>query len=345
MALRYAMLVVVLLFCAATFWGEGVHAQLDFGVGISLSIAPEHPTPGETVRVTARGSLLDLETGEVVWYVNDTKRTSGRGLSQIEVTAPPSGGVMRVKVVFMEEKFERATAEAVIRPVEIDLLWESDSYTPPFFRGRALPSAGTNLKLEAIPRFERSNGSLVPTDDIVFTWRRNGYVVAEVSGRGKSKAFLPSPPLFGTDTVSVEARSSDGTFVGTANARIPSAEPVLSLYENHPLFGITYHRALQSENFLPEVETSFAAVPYYAGAIGPNDKALLYEWRVNGNAIASAERPSEITVNAEGSTGAARIELALSHATNLFLNALGSWRVTFGTGAGGGLENPFGGTQ
>jgi len=317
-------------------------AGLDFGTDFSLSITPEHPAPGDTAHITAHSTLLDLDAGTITWYMNGAKYASGRGLSEADILVGPLGSEMRIEVVLTEAGFERAAAEALIRPTEIDLLWESDSYAPPLFRGRALPSEGTTLRLEAMPHFVRANRSFVPASDIYFTWRRNDYVVKSVSGRGKSRALLESPSLFGTDTISVEARTSDGAFSGEASIRVPSTEPILTLYENHPIFGIMYHRAFGAQNLLPEVETSFVAVPYFANATRAGDSGLIYEWRVNGNRIVNdVSHPNEITIDARGSTGIARIELALSHITNLFLNSSGSWAVTFTGNAGETQGNLF----
>ena len=321
------------------------YAQLGFAESLTLSVTPQYAAPGETVHISAESLLLDLDAGNLTWYVNGFQRASGPGLLQIDVTAGPTGSETPVRVVFTQEGIEVASAEVFTRPTELDLLWESDSYTPPFFRGRALPSAGTNLRMEVRPRFKRVDGSFVSPRDIVFTWRRNGYVIASASGRGKSQATISSPPLFGTDTISVDARSVDGTLEGSASVRIPSTEPILALYENHPIFGILYHRALGAQSTLPEEETSFAAVPYFAEAVNLNNIGLIWEWRVDGNAITNdPARPNEITINAEGSTGLARIELELLHATNLFLNASGSWGITLLPGAGT-PGNPFGATQ
>ncbi|MBI4133750.1 hypothetical protein HY478_03985 [Candidatus Uhrbacteria bacterium] len=330
---------VVLVLLALTLALPAI-AQVNFGLGsdLSLEIAPEHPAPGNIVQISAHSSLLDLTGTTLTWYENGKQIGSGAGLATVEITAGPLGSDTTVRVV-AESDGELSQAEARIRPVEIDLLWESDSYIPPFFRGRALPSAGTNLRLEAIPYFKKSDGSSVPVGDITFTWKRNGYVEQSVSGRGKSEISLSAPALFGTDTISVEGRAKDG-LEGSASVRIPSREPVVELYEAHPLFGTLYHRALGRTTNIPETESSFAAIPYYADATSPGDASLTYEWRVNGNTIASdPERPSELTINAAGSAGVARIELALSHVTNFFLSASGVWNVLF---LRDGARNPFG---
>ncbi len=320
------------------------HAQFDYGSGadFTLLISPEHPAPGDSVTVTAKSSSLNLTTTPVTWYVNGTSRAGDKGTS-IQVVAGALGSKTTVDAVVGSTA---AGGTAIIRPTEMDLLWESDSYVPPFFRGRALPSAGTALRLQALTRFKRDTVT-VPDSSITFTWRRNGYVIQSVSGAGKSQAVIDAPPLFGTDIISVDAETGDGQLSASASVRIPSATPVLALYEDHPLFGILYHSALGAQNAVPESEMSFAAAPYYVGASSASDPELEYAWQVNGQAIGGdPAHPGEITISATNSNGIALIELALGAVHNFFLSASGSWGVTLSTNgsSGGGGSNPFNGT-
>src|SRR3989344_1682977 len=317
-----------------------------FGADLTLSISPQYPSPNAAVHMEAQSNSVDLDTLDVSWYKDGEKIGGGAGVKEIDVVAGALGSEVAIEVVAREDGFAVASAQARIVPTEVDLLFESDSYVPPFYKGRAMPSAGTLLHLEAIPRFKRTDGSLVASDGIIFTWKRGGSVIRSASGRGTASASLDSPGLFGTDLISVEARTPDGKFSGSASTRVASTEPRLLLYKDHPLFGVMYHQALVAQNFIPETEMSFAAVPYFAEARGANDGRLVYAWRVNGNDIANdSERPSQITINAERSSGNALIELALSHATNFFMSSFGRWGVTLAGGdrGSGGAEDPFGG--
>ena len=229
----------------------------------------------------------------------------------------------------------RSFAQVAIIPTEIDLLLDSDSYVPPFYRGRALASPGTRVRLEAIPHFVRPGGSEIPASDLTYTWRRNDETIAGVSGPGKSSATIASPVLFGTDIISVEAVSADGALSGSASMRIPSTETVLALYEDHPLYGILYNRALGSQTLIPDSEMTFAAVPYFAQARSADDPTLEYTWRVNDSSVkADAARPSELTINAQNSNGLALVALELASATNVFLRASREWGITLSAQSG-----------
>jgi len=141
---------------------------------------------------------------------------------------------------------------------------------------------------------------------------------------------LPVEHLFGTDVISVEARSSDGKLSHISSVSISAAEPILALYENHPLYGVLYHRALSSATSLGGTEATFAAIPFFAQARNIYDAALRFDWRVNSEKIpANPTNPGELTINAENSTGIAFVELQVTHATNFFLEAKERWNITF----------------
>jgi len=297
---------------------------------LSLALSPQYPAPDSGVTLTLQSFLFDIDSSTVTWTVNGKVIAQGDGIKTLDVKTGPIGSKLSV-VADIAGPDGSASAAATVIPTSIDLLWESDSYTPPFYGGRALPSAGSRVHLVAIPHFVSANGEEIPSDRIIFTWKKDNEVLETLSGRGKSSATIEGPSLFGTETVVVDASAVDGSIAGQALVRIPDTEPLLTLYENHPLFGVLYHRALDASAFVPENEVSFTAVPYFVSAASQNDASLQYEWRVNQNLVATnPERRNEITINAASSTGLiALINLSLTHSSNYFLNAAGSWSVTF----------------
>lgn len=303
--------------------------DLIFGTDLAMDLSPENPGAGERVYATVRSSVLDLSAVTLTWKKNGQEIKSGVGLTEIEVAAGALGSETRLVVEVSEDGIPFATAEAFIRPTSLELLWEADSYVPPFYHGRALPSAGTNLRFEAMPRFIR-DGSTLSTRDLIFTWKRNGYVIQSASGRGKSTAVLESPSLFGKETIAVEAKTSDGVLANEESIRIESQSPRIVLYQMHPVFGTTYHSAFSDQTLIRETEATFSAIPYFAETDSPNDPTLRYGWKINGVEIENDEKsPSIITINAGNSSGEALLELFLTHATNLFLNTGNSWGLLF----------------
>lgn len=315
-----------------------LHAQTllpGAGSAISVTLSPQHPTPGSVVRLEARSPLYDLAQATLTWRVDGKAFLQGEGATVAEIAAGPFGSAIDLSLDVLTAEGGLSYVETTIAPTEIDLLYDADSYTPSFYKGRAWPSEGTRVRLEAIPHFPDPDGGELPIQDLMYTWRRNGDVIARASGRGKFAAVLDAPVLFGTDTIEVEAVSGDGTLTGSASATLSSADPALVLYQNHPLFGIMFNQALAAQSVVPDTEMTFAAVPYFAQMVGPNDPALRWSWRVNDEEVAiDAAQPDELTVNAQNSSGAASIAVTVTHLTNYFLRAHGLWNVTLGSDSG-----------
>jgi hypothetical protein len=334
-------LLIPALLCAifVVLYAPPARAQSDAlgaGATISISLSPNDPGPDQAVHLTAQSSGIDLSQAQIIWSVDGKTVAQGTGVDSADITTGALGTETDVGADAQMPDGTTLSAQAAIIPTELDLLVDSDSYVPPFYLGRALPAADTDLRLQAIPYFMRPDGSTVAAGDITYTWKRDGEVMEEVSGRGKSNVIVAAPPLFGTDTISVEAHSSDGALSGAAAVSVPSVEPALVLYEDHPLYGILYGNALGTSNFIPEAEMTFAAVPYFAEAQNPNDPGLDFAWSVNDAAVApSPASPSEITINASDSSGVALVALELTRPDNFYMDAQGSWNITFSGGAAG----------
>ena len=306
---------------------------------LSIIVSPNAPAPGATVNLSVESSILDTTDSTITWYRGNTVIATGIGASTASVTLGALGTETDVSVRLQTPDGTTAASTIAIIPTEVDLLIDSDSYVPPFYKGRALPSAGTSLRLQAIAHLKRPGGSIVPASDIIYTWKQNGRVVGNVSGRGKASVILPSPTLYGRSVIEVDVSSSDNTLSGSASITIPSTEPVLTLYEDSPLLGITYYRALGAQTAIPDTEMTFAAVPYFAQIASPNDQRLAYAWTVNGSPVrASASDPSEVTLNASKSNGDATVGLGITHSTNIYLSENGSWSIMLGNAGSSGFS-------
>lgn len=337
----------IIMFAFLLFGAGTTHAQFagqTAGARIFLFLSPEYPGPNEPVRISLESTLIDLAQSEIVWYVDNKVFKRGIGVKDADILVGPLGSKTGISVTAQTPDGANASGTTVISPAEVDLLWESDSYVPPFYRGRALPSHGTSVRVHAIARFKPAGSAQIPENNILYTWKRNGSTVGSASGRGKSSVIFPSPALFSTDIIEVNASAIGGAGGGAARLQISSIEPVLVLYQNHPLFGIMYNKAFDGTISLSDTEATFSAVPYFAEAESPDDARLIYSWNVNGNDIpADVLKPSELTVNAEKSNGLAQIALSITHAANFAMRSSGIWRVSFETGNNGFIGiDPFG---
>jgi hypothetical protein len=129
--------------------------------------------------------------------------------------------------------------------------------------------------------------------------------------------------------VTVRAQSLDGTFINETTLRIPLQKPALLLYEDHPLFGTLFNRAITTQDAFPEKNMTIAAIPFYAPVLNSDDSSLRYDWIVNNTKIVSTSSiRSKIELGATADNSIARIQLAISSAANLFFNLSNAWNIT-----------------
>lgn len=310
---------------------------------------PTYPAPGQTVVVTVSSPIADLADSVIRWSVGESPLAEALGATSITTTAGALGSEKKIRVTADTGGGVVSTNVSIV-PTEVDLLYDANSYVPPFYEGRALPSPASQLRLHAVPRLVRPGGAAVAAGDLIYTWKRNGATLANLSGKGRVTAVMPAPSLFGADTISVDVATADRSLAGGASMRIPSVEPLLVFYEDNPLFGLRFRNALHAAPASGEL--TIAAVPYFALAAGTNDPRLEYAWRINGRTISpDTARPDEVTLSSGDGSGAARVELTVTNTADLSMESRGSLQLTLSPSSSGNAgargtgsavdDNPF----
>lgn len=301
----------------------------NLGEPLIVKVSPQTISPESIVTLTAESFLIDLDRSALVWLVNGKIIKDASNKTTLEVPVSKIGSETLVSLVVEDATGLRAEFETTLRPVELELLWESDSYTPPLYRGRALQSPGAKINAHAEARFIKTNKARIPAYDIVYNWSLNGRMIASASGRGRSSFKTRSEGLFGDDVLSVEAVSLDGFFHAAMNARIPLVEPLLVLYPHNPLLGIDYDHAITSGVLLLGSESGVAALPYFSNSSGPRDRDLLYHWLIGGvEAALDSISPFLLTLSiGNSSAGAATVEVLLENSHHVLQEVRRLWKI------------------
>lgn len=304
---------------------------------VIIHATPATPSAGETVHFTVEGPVYDLPKDVITWTINGKSAGSGTGLTKIDANVNAKGDPITVTVNVMDSLWGAASNALTLIPLQLDILYDAPTYVPPFYRGRALPSAGGIVRLQAIARFIQ-NGKLISNSSIRYTWSRNGTVLGNISGLGKSDVNIDTSTLYGANTISVKAVAGDESLSANASVTIADSSPVLALYEDHPLFGVTYFNGLSS-NISAGSEMTVAAIPYFATVASLNDPSLEYDWLLNNVAVTSSStKRNEITIDADHDT--ARVHLEVTSTRNFFMSAASDWKFSFGSSGGSTITKP-----
>ncbi len=286
---------------------------------ISVSQVPSIPKPGETVSVRVSGYSTDLNAARITWTLDGREVLSGTGATSFQFLAPGSGQSSTLVITISKSTGGTITRTLSINPADVDLLYEAQTYAHPFYEGKRMFTSESEIEFIAVPHFVSANGSRTAASSLIYTWSLNGSVQQASSGYGKNTLLLKGSLIERPVQVTVDVSAPGSTLKATQSITMRSIAPDIVLYENNPLLGVVYEKAIQGEFKLERPQVDFEGVPYYASATSKDDIALDYSWYINGVEVTS-KAPNEnymVLQNDKNEEGTALIGVTLNHISNI----------------------------
>lgn len=273
----------------------GANAQTN---ALRISVVPQHPGPFEQVSVTVEDFSRDLNKVNIAWSLNGKTEQTGVGLKRYTLTTGALGTVSNISINMGGD-----VSTVTIRPTVTDILWQADTYTPPFYKGKALHSNQDPVTLVAEPFFITTTGSRLDPEKLIYKWKEGGKINNNASGTGKRTFTVNPSVLIRPIEVELEVTSSDNSYHSLSTIRIPDSKTEVLLYENDPLYGIRFEEALNNKDFsITEQEIRVFGVPMYFSNEQESDGQLVLTWNLNNSRINQTEN-EVIFRKPEGSTG------------------------------------------
>ena len=319
--MKYSLLTCLFVFLIAP---NAILAQTLESLGgqsdsLVVKTAPLRPGPNQTVTVTIESYAIDLDRSTISWSLNNVLTKEGVGIKQFSFKTGKAGSLSNILIMVKTSEDSLIQETLNIHPASLNLIWEAQSYTPPFYKGKAFyPYQGT-VKVVAIPNIVTENGGVISAKNLVYTWTINGSVNQNVSGYGKNFIyFVGSIPLKPT-TVSVEASSVDKTYLAAGSTSFKPGSPELLFYEDSPLYGILYTKAFSGQVALQNEEIKIAAVPYFIGVEQLAGAGLTYDWQINNESAGVANTNDSLTFRRDkGVAGTALMSLQITNPSKIF---------------------------
>ncbi len=322
--LQKAIIVVCALLIAPSFAAAALLPS--FGSVLEIGVSPEHPVPGNTVTLTVSDPAQETGTTAYMWLVNGATVDQGVDHTSISITAGTLGAAQTIRVVAIENGVPRGDAVAIIRPASVDIVWEGVTYTPPLYIGRPLPSGQSTVRIMAIPHLT-TNGNEVSANSLVYSWKIDGVYTQKQSGYGKSSITM-TPPRFATAfNVSVVAGTRDGTIVAENSVRIEPQTPSVIIYENAPLLGMRFDRALTGLFPFVDEEVSFIAYPMFASDL--NDVSFTWNLDTIPFAVDPLKPRAATFRKVGGGSGTHAVSVSFESAKKFLEHADASFQLTF----------------
>lgn len=286
---------------------------------LDVKINPKSPGPNESVRISIESYLTDLYKATMTWSLNGKVVEKGLGKMVFNFQNGPSGKTTRVSLAVTTNTGNTITKEFSFTPVGITILWEADTYTPPFYKGKALMVPQARVRVAAVPDTVNS-GSPLGAGNLVYTWEKNDTVWADASGYGKNVfSFVGPIPLSKID-VRVAVSSLDDSTKSELRVNVPLSRPFILFYEKHPLLGVLYNKPFGTEYALGKKEFSISAEPYFFSNEDPRTPTLKYNWEINGKKVQKHSRTLTIR-NDTGAKGDSSVLLTMRGIAKTFQNA------------------------
>lgn len=297
---------------------------------VILTADPEHPGPLQNVTMKLSSASSDLTRANISWYVNGRLKDSGIGKTSFTVFTGAIGIQSTVDATVNLVEGVRADKEVVITPAGLYLLWEADSYTPPFYKGKALPTPQSALRVVAMTNFF-SGGKQLSPQNLIYLWKNEGTDtrLVDSSGYGKQVLYTSMPLLPRPLAIGVDASSLGGSINATGNLSINPEDPEVLFYENNPLEGVIYENVLGGSHVVNKDDFSVKAEPYYFSTTSRADKKLSYVWSLDGKSV-TPDSNEVVTFKRVGNgIGSSLVSLSLRNAANIFQQASASFALNF----------------
>ena len=299
--------IIILGLLFSPFWGYAI-TETTTGGNVFSSINPRNPGSFETVTVKLTSFSIDLDRANISWELNGEVLAENIGQTNFSFQTGAVGKemILRINIIGNNEQFVQKTI--TINPAEVDILWEAETYVPPFYRGKALPTPGSTIKIVAFPNMIVQNQK-IPSSELFFRWQEN--FANTKQEYGKPWMITTASNLFGEKEISVEISDLNKTAVAKNLFNLNSISPTVLFYEKHPLEKYRFTKSIPESFSLLAQEITLRAEPFFFD-LNAVDK-INYEWGINDTISTTFADEKEIVLRKNnGSKGEASVFVTVS---------------------------------
>ncbi len=251
---------------------------------LGVEIIPNYPKPNKMVFINLTLYTNDLNSALITWYKDGKKVLSGKGKTKYSFRTANVGKETKIETVIKLLNGSVFSKVFTLNPANVDLTWEANSYTPPFYKGKALHPKQGSLKVVATPEFIKG-GKIILPQNLIYKWSNGLKVYQEQSGYGKNVIILNGSILGRNENIKVLVTDPVNNLVAESFVNIKPINPEIVFYKDSPYYGPIFNLAIANNFNLKAEETQILAAPYYFTK--ENINGLKYEWRLNNQVISN----------------------------------------------------------
>ncbi|MEI6296756.1 MAG: hypothetical protein WCO84_03875 [bacterium] len=304
------------------------------GGNLSIELEPKNPGSMTFVKATAVSFEAELGSATISWYLNGKLEREGVGQNNFTFQTDKPGQISIIKTVIKTDK-KQIEKTILINPADVDIVWEANTYTTPFYKGKALASPSSTIKITAIPSIISNQGTALSPANLTYKWKYNYENL--LSGIGKQNAEIKTGSPFTDNVISVVVSDNTGSIVAEKTIKIRPENPNIVFYEDKSIEGTNYNMALDNTYNLSEKESTVRAEPYFFSyPKSATENNLLFSWALNSNGIAPNDgSPKIITLrNETGKNITSELSLSIENTMQVFQSAINKLTIKATSGLG-----------
>jgi len=287
-----------------------VNAQLSAPVDdpLIIRLTPERPSAYTRVTAELQSFSTDLSRSDIVWSIDGDERATGKGRRFFDLVTKGFGVPLTLTVTVTSEDGRVFEKSVNLEPAGVELLWQADSYTPPFYKGKALFPYEGRGSIVAIALFKDPEGRYLPPSELVYTWKKDGDAIPNASGAGRNRLEVESRIPIRPAVYSAVVESIDRRLAAERDVVLSPIAPQIHIYENHPLLGIRFNAA-KTEEALIDTELTLSGIPYFFTVAKRRSNDIDYDWQINYKSV-EQQYGSDLTLQRQDDAGGtARVSL------------------------------------
>ena len=296
---------------------------------VSVKFSPTNPQDSEPFVIRVDSFSTDLNRAAFTWRVNGSIYSSGRGLNTENFQAPESGDRLDIELNITTTEGNQILKTYTIAPAKVDLYYEADTYTFPFYQGKRIYTHQSDVTVHAFP-YINEDGSFLGRDQLSYIWEVDNRVVQDQSGYGKFAFTHNSGLLSQSVKISVTVSSVDNPSIAEGDIFIEPKDPDVLIFENHPLYGLITKNIVDGFYELTTPDVFISAIPLFFSVNSREDFNLDYSWNLNGQNLEIFDGVSQIAFrNSKNEEGEANIRVNIRNRQNILQTVSVAGRLIF----------------
>jgi hypothetical protein len=301
--------------------------------GITITSSTDNPVPGQTVTVTAASYSFDIESATIIWTVDGKQVQKGVGLRKLETQAPTLGKKKTIGVDAVLPDGNHFKNTMTLGSGSMDLIVETDGYTPPFFKGKTPLAFQNNITIIAIPHLANSSGKEYDPASLIYQWKKDdGTILQDQSGYGKQSITLKGNIVPRPYYLIVTANSRDGTAQAQSLIQINPTTPSIVFYPDDPLYGPMFNSAINGTLNISTQRETRAFASLFGFNFSPSNIAndLSLSWIINNIKHDELSGSQSVTLRApSGVSGSSQVYLNVRGVNNILQGSSNGFNVSF----------------